>query len=474
MSPLESKVQPAKSLPELERENAELRFRLLKAEEAVRDLRSQALAGSTTQHIEESLRQSEASLAIERADTKLLQSISAHLIHEEHIDALYSKIIDAALTITHSDFATLQMYYPERGEHGQLHLLASVGLSQEGQDFWTWVDASAGTTCAVAMRNGKRFMSADIATCEFVVGTPDHAMFERAGVVAAQSTPLFSRRGNLLGMISTQWTHNHTPSDRDLNLLDILARQAADLIERKIAEDALQQSQAALIAEDRRKDEFLATLAHELRNPLSPITSALQILRMGPQENQKEIFAMMDRQIGHVVRIIDDLLDVSRIRQGKIDLRKRRIVIQSAIRDAIEASSPLIASKEHQLVLHLSDEPIWVYADLTRIAQVIGNLINNAAKYTPRNGTVTISLTTDEDHAVCSVTDSGIGIPADMLPKIFELFAQVDNHLERSQGGLGIGLSLVKRLLEMHGGDIEVHSMGENRGSIFTLRLPIA
>lgn len=474
MSPHESMVQPVRSSSEMERENAELRFRLLKAEEAVRELRSQTFAKSTAEQIEESLRESEARLAMELADTKLLQSISAHLIHEENIDALYTKITEAALTVMQSDFATMQMYFPERGSHGQLHMLAAVGLSQEGQDFWEWVDDAAGTTCAVAMRTGRRFMSADMATCEFVVGTPDHAMFAQAGVLAAQSTPLFSRGGNLLGMISTHWTRHHTPSDRDLNLLDILARQAADLIERKIAEDALKKSQAALIAEDRRKDEFLATLAHELRNPLSPITSALQVLRMGPQENQEEILNMMDRQIGHLVRIIDDLLDVSRIRQGKIDLRKRRIAIQTAVRDAIEASTPLLVSKEHQLVLHLPEDPIWVFADLTRMAQVVGNLINNAAKYTPRNGTVTISVNAEEDHVVCSVSDSGIGIPQDMLPKIFELFAQVDNHLERSQGGLGIGLSLVKRLLEMHDGNIEVQSMGTNRGSIFTVRLPIA
>lgn len=470
----DSNLQSSKSFAELERENHVLQFKLLKAEETIRTLRGEVAGEAAHKQIEESLRQSEARLAMELADTRLLQRISSHLIHEEHVDALYTKITEAALTIMQSDFASLQMYYPERGEGGELRLLASSGLTQEGKDFWAWVGGKSGTTCAVAMKTGTRYMSADMTNCEFVVGTPDHEMFAQAGVLAAQSTPLFSRNGKLLGMISTHWTRNHTPTDRDLNLLDILARQAADLIERKIGDDALQQSKAALIEANRNKDEFLAMLGHELRNPLSPICNALQLMRMDlASTNMEELLAMMERQVGHLLRLVDDLLDVSRISEGKIDLRRERMILQDAVRDATEASRPLIEENSHVLALDLPEEPIWINADLTRMTQIIGNLLNNAAKYTPRGGQITVAVRSEDSNAVLSVSDTGVGIPADMLPRVFDLFTQVDRNLERAQGGLGIGLALVRKMLEMHDGEIKAESSGLNQGSTFTIRLPL-
>lgn len=467
-------THPSESVSELERENCALRLKLERAENIIRTFQYDAAGLMERHQVEESLRQSEARLQMELADTKLLQSISAHLIHEEHVDKLYSEITDAALTIMQSDFSSMQMYYPERGTAGELRLLASTGLNQEGKDFWAWVGVEAGTTCAVAMRTGKRFMSSDMYTCEYVVSTPDHEMFARAGVLAAQSTPLFSRSGELLGMISTHWRRNHTPSDRDLNLLDILARQAADLIERKKGEEALRRSQIALTEADRRKDEFLATLAHELRNPLAPIRNALQIIQTDPTSNKvQELLPMMDRQVIHLVRLIDDLLDVSRIRQGKIELRKEKITLQSAVRDATELCLPFVKSNGHSLILNVPDEPLWINADSTRVAQIISNLLNNAVKYTPHGGKITVSAHSENGRAVLSVSDTGQGIPADMLPKVFDLFTQVDRTLERSLGGLGIGLALVKQFLDMHDGEIEAKSPGLNMGSTFTIRLPL-
>lgn len=468
-------TQLPKTFSELEKENDELRRRLKQAEDVIQRFQSGVHDTDERQQVYERLRQSEQRLEMELADTKLLQSISAHLIQEDSIDALYTRITEAAQTITQSDFASMQIYYPERGTAGQLRLLASSGLTQEGKDFWAWVDANAGTTCAVAMRTGKRFVSSNMYTCEFVVGTPDHEMFARAGVLAAQSTPLFSRSGKLLGMISTHWQSNHTPSDRDLNLLDILARQAADLLERKAAAEALQQSQVALTEADRRKDEFLATLSHELRNPLAPIRNALHIMRVDPgSEKFLKMIEMMDRQMLHLVRLIDDLLDVSRISQGKIDLRRERMTLQSAVADAIETCRSLIDNNAHKLTIDLQEEPVWIYADPTRVAQVVSNLINNAAKYTPPGGQIFISARSEDTLAALSVTDTGLGIPADMLPKVFDLFTQVDRNLHRSQGGLGIGLALVKQLLDMHGGEIVVNSAGLNEGSTFTVHLPLA
>lgn len=231
----------------------------------------------------------------------------------------------------------------------------------------------------------------------------------------------------------------------------------------------------ALKDADRRKDEFLATLAHELRNPLAPIRNGLQILRMDPTGDAAEkVREMMDRQLTHLVRLIDDLLDVSRVSQGKIDLRKERISLQSVLQAAIEVSRPLIEAANHTLTLRVPEELIWIEADLTRLAQIVSNLLNNAAKYTPESGSITLSVGLDEGKVTISVSDNGLGIPADMLPKVFELFTQVDRNLERSQGGLGIGLALVYRLVEMHGGSIQAHSAGLGRGSTFTMRLPLA
>lgn len=254
-----------------------------------------------------------------------------------------------------------------------------------------------------------------------------------------------------------------------------LEMEAADLIEGKAVVEALEQTKVALTDADRRKDEFLATLAHELRNPLSPIRNAVQLLRADSTgDKAQELLAMMDRQVAHLVRLVDDLLDVSRLSQGKIDLRRERIALQNAVQDATEASRPLIERSRHKLTLNLPPEPLWIDADLTRIAQIIGNLLNNAAKYTPQGGDITLSVYDEGGQAVLSVMDTGVGIPPDMLPKVFDLFTQVDRNLARSQGGLGIGLALVRQLLEMHEGVIEVKSAGVNRGSTFTVRLPLA
>jgi signal transduction histidine kinase len=239
--------------------------------------------------------------------------------------------------------------------------------------------------------------------------------------------------------------------------------------------DELKAHADALKEADRRKDEFLATLAHELRNPLAPLRHGLDLLRRSPEgRDATDIRDMMDRQLVHLVRLIDDLLDVSRVSQGKIELRRERIQAADVFRSALEVSRPLIESAGHSLIVDLPASPIWLDADLTRLAQVVGNLLNNAAKYTPARGRISLSVQAQGDAAVIVVSDNGIGIPADMQSKVFELFAQVDNHLERARGGLGIGLALVRQLVAMHGGSVEARSAGAGRGSVFTVRLPLA
>ena len=227
---------------------------------------------------------------------------------------------------------------------------------------------------------------------------------------------------------------------------------------------------------DRRKDEFLATLAHELRNPLAPIRNSLYILRMAGQnpDAAARVHDMMERQIMHLIRLVDDLLEVSRISRGKIELRKEHLILSSVLNQAIETSKPVIEASKHNLELVLPKEPVHIEGDVIRLSQVFSNLLNNAAKYMNIGGNIKIFVTPEVKDVRISVRDTGIGIPPEMLTRVFEMFVQVDNPLRQAHDGLGIGLSLVKSLVEMHGGEVSVHSEGIGKGSEFTVRLPLA
>jgi len=238
--------------------------------------------------------------------------------------------------------------------------------------------------------------------------------------------------------------------------------------------DELKSYAAALEEADRRKDEFLAVLAHELRNPLTPIRYGLDMMRLSPgKQMPAELQTMMDRQLTHLVRLIDDLLDVSRVSRGKIDLRKEHLALQAALQGAIEASKPLIESHHHTLQIEIQETPLSLFADLTRIAQVVSNLLNNAAKYTPDGGVIRLQAREEKGQAVVSVSDNGVGIPHDMQARIFDLFTQVEGGIKRSRGGLGIGLALARQLVELHHGTLSVFSEGEGKGSTFEVRLPL-
>jgi PAS domain S-box-containing protein len=242
----------------------------------------------------------------------------------------------------------------------------------------------------------------------------------------------------------------------------------ADISERKRIEAELRNA-------DRRKDEFLATLAHELRNPLAPMRNALRIVQRKSPDVPEVHWAreVIDRQVQAMSRLIDDLMDVSRINQGKVQLKREHVELAKVIQGAVETSRPLIEEMGHELAVSLPPGLVMVDADLTRLAQVLMNLLNNAAKYTERGGRIDLCVELADRDLVISVKDTGIGIPADKLGSIFEMFSQVDGALSRSQGGLGIGLSLAKRLVEMHGGLIEARSAGIGLGSEFVVRLPI-
>jgi two-component system CheB/CheR fusion protein len=243
----------------------------------------------------------------------------------------------------------------------------------------------------------------------------------------------------------------------------------ADITERKAVERELQEA-------NRKKDEFLAMLAHELRNPLAPIRNAIQVLRLkGSPEPDPDLRGARDvihRQLQHLTRLVDDLLDASRITQGKITLQKEPVELERIVNRAVETSLPLIEEGRHQLTVSLPPQPVHLMGDPTRLSQVLSNLLNNAAKYTDAGGRIWLSAIREKDEAVVRVRDSGVGIPVEELPRVFDLFTQAYRSLDRSQGGLGIGLTLVRNLVEMHGGRVEAQSEGPGKGSEFIVRLP--
>ncbi|MBV8587735.1 MAG: response regulator, partial [Verrucomicrobia bacterium] len=235
----------------------------------------------------------------------------------------------------------------------------------------------------------------------------------------------------------------------------------------------IEQSRDALREADRRKDEFLATLAHELRNPLAPIRNSIFILRSITSERAESLLEMMERQVSQMVRLVDDLMEVSRITTGKIKLLKERMELKGIVQSAIETSTPVIDAARHRLSVSLPIEELMLEGDPVRLAQVLSNLLNNAAKYTEEGGQIWLAAQREGSNVVISVRDNGIGIPGEMIPKIFDLFAQVDRSHSRDQGGLGIGLTLARSLIEMHGGTIQARSDGPDQGSEFVLRLPL-
>lgn len=281
--------------------------------------------------------------------------------------------------------------------------------------------------------------------------------------------PLFAR-GRMLGALLVARGEPGTPLSADEeSLAQDLAGRAAIALDNARLYSKIQMA-------DQRKNDFLAMLAHELRNPLAPICNAVHILRHHEELPHEQGWAhdLIDRQVQNLVRLVDDLLDVSRITRGKIQLQKEVIEIARVVASAVETSGPMIAARRHELVVTLQDEPVYVDADSTRLAQVLTNLLNNAAKYTEPGGRIDLHVVPDGDEIVVTVRDSGVGICPELLDQIFDIFFQVDRSLDRSQGGLGIGLTMVSRLVEMHGGNVRAHSNGANQGSEFIVRLPAA
>jgi signal transduction histidine kinase/ActR/RegA family two-component response regulator len=282
-------------------------------------------------------------------------------------------------------------------------------------------------------------------------------------------------RGRTLGTITTSRYDEGNPfTEDDRALLEDLADRAALAIENARLHEIERQARTRAEEADHRKDEFLAMLGHELRNPLAPIWTALEIMRQLPPDDERVEWARgaIQRQVSQLSRLVDDLLDVSRINLGKIELRLEALDLGTVALQALEASRPLLAERNHKVSVDLPPTPVRVRGDAVRLTQIIANLLNNAAKYTDPGGEVRLRVASAGVDAIVAVSDTGMGIPADMLGQVFDLFAQVREARDRSMGGLGIGLTLVKRLVEMHGGYVRAASAGANRGSEFVLGFP--
>nr|WP_304951792.1 ATP-binding protein [Xanthomonas sp. LMG 8992] len=403
-----------------------------------------------------------AHLRKEMAALARLQELSAELVGPGEFEPLLQKILAAAADISGTDKGNIQIFDPVRKT---LRIVVHQGLGPRlvehfREDGW---DAS----CGEAAKQVQRLVVADVEKLEGLQGTLGLEIVLEDQIRSIQCTPLLSRDGRLLGMLNNHYRWPGGPDTDALRYIDLLARQAAELVERH-------QIEAELAQERRRKDEFLAMLAHELRNPLAPLRNMLEVLKRshGNEALSRKAHEVMERQIRQLVRLVDDLLDVNRIKQGKLELRREPLLLAEVIQQAVEVCRPALDQQRHRLRVLLPEAPLPLQGDAVRLTQVFGNLLTNACKYTPPGGDIEIRIDATEGSVEVVVQDNGSGIPADKVDAIFELFTQVDRTLDRAQGGLGIGLMLVRQLVEMHGGTVEARSDGAGKGSAFVVRLP--
>ena len=454
-------------------------------ERQLREMNEALLVSSVRQHelteqaeqVAAALRESEERLAAELAATEALQEISIKMIQEGDVKALYEQILDAAIAVMRSNMASIQILY--EGQDA-LRILAFRGFDPEFGKIFELNGPDTRTSCSVARLVGHRVIVPDVETCDFIAGTPALEDHRKTGIRAAQSTPLISRSGLLLGMISTHWRQPHQPSERDLRLFDILARQAADLIERKQVEAErerlLEQEQLlrqTAEAHNRAKDEFLSVVSHELRGPLNSILGYTRLTRANP--HNAELVAryaeIIERNAKTQQRMTEDLLDTARIISGKLKLEPAPADLRLVLEDALTVVQLAAEVKQIELAAPLGDEPVEIVGDAMRLQQVVWNLLQNAIKFTPAGGRVELRLERDDRQARIVVSDTGKGIEPEFLPHIFDRFSQSDMSQTRRHGGLGLGLALVKQLDELHGGTIEAASVGA--GATFTVTLPL-
>lgn len=431
------------------------------------------------------LLESRAQLESELEDAKLLQSISMELVSGGDIQLLYERIIAAAMQIMHSDYSTLQELHTEEGGVGRLRIIALRGFGPEDAKFWEWVDGkTACTTCAEALRRGHRIVVSNMEESDLLKGSEDLKTFLEVGIHSAQSTPLISRSGKMLGMFSTHWKKPHEPLDRELRLLDVLARQAADLIDQRQYEESLwraeKEKRETIEAAMKLKDEFLYLISHEFKTPIAVISSALQtieaVLKDSISERLGRYLNIIKVNTNRQLRLVNNLLDITRYNSGHIKLNNN-------IRDIVSITKSIVSSieifaRQKQINLNFMSSLIKkeIYVDDEKFERIILNLLSNALKFTPNGKDVHVSLSItnhkDKEFIGVSVKDEGIGIPIDKQRVIFERFGQADTSLSRRAEGTGLGLYLVNLLIKVMGGEILLDSE-PGQGSTFTVLLPI-
>lgn len=392
--------------------------------------------------------------------SEVLSRASQEINTELDVPVIMRRMVAVAMELTDAEGGTAglmrdgAMVFNEYNAAGELIPIHLVFHEQDEKGIPSWV-----------MRNKTHYYGNDAKSDPYL--RPD--LRDLYGIRNFINLPILDRHGELIACFEL---HNKAQSglfdEEDLTLLQGVAAAAAVALENA-------QLLSRIRLADQRKDEFLATLAHELRNPLAPISNALHVLKYPDvsYERRMEAQGMIERHLRQMVHLVDDLLDVSRITRGKVELKQQSITLQDVLEHGLETVRGLIAARNHRLKVMLPEEPIRIHGDRVRLSQVFANLLNNAAKYTPNGGEVILSAVQQDGHAVISVSDTGMGIPPDMLKAIFELFTQVEQTLDRAEGGLGIGLTLVKSLVEMHGGSVSAMSDGEGKGTTFTVQLPL-
>ena len=432
----------------------------------------------------EAMHDLQARLAEELSGMHRLHRVGARLLLSGPLEPLLRDVLHAALDLTGADLGTIelagddgvsasvavQMGFSRTPNGGDAAPAGGPGPAGFEREYASMPAPSIGAG-VLGLRATLRIATGEGPRPGASAPVPDAtlATLRAAGIDALQCAPLLGAAGRPLGAISVYWRGRPRDSETRRLLFDLLVRQAAALLERGLAE---QERRSA----DRRKDEFLATLAHELRNPLAPIRQAARVARSSgvSDEQLRWSTGIIERQVSHMALLLDDLLDVSRITRGILVLRRERVSLAAVIAAAVETSRPAIDARAHTLEVDPPAKPIWVDADPLRLGQVLGNLLNNAAKYTDRGGRLRLWTSQSSPDAIAiHVRDSGIGLDPASLTRVFEMFSQVTSSIERSEGGLGIGLALVRGLVEMHGGRVEARSDGPGRGSEFVVQLPL-
>jgi signal transduction histidine kinase/DNA-binding response OmpR family regulator len=409
-------------------------------------------------------RRAEAALRESNARLELLEHCARRLLLEAHPERTLPELLRELAS--HFDLAVC--FHHVLAENGRLRLAHASGIADELKRRLEDLSLGEGLTGRAALNRSRVLVELPRATAE------QRDALRAFGVSAFVAYPLVSSE-RLLGSVSFGARGRGSFSPDELAVLQTMADQIAVVLDRARLISELEHRNRALALADRRKSEFLAMLGHELRNPLAPILYALQLMQHGGADSRmgERARGALERQVRHLVRLVDDLLDVSRIDNGRIELKRNVVPVVNVLRDALEQSKPLIEEREQQLEVTWAEEELHVRGDGTRLAQVVSNVLNNASKYTPRQGHIWLSCRRDVDHVQITVRDDGRGIEPEQLEAIFEPFVQTNPPVDRSTGGLGLGLSLVRKLVALHGGKVTAQSSGSDRGSEFSVRLPL-